>query len=365
MREKLAHVHVVIMIYMVQAGLVLFRFPQMEAEYFGTNGWASLLICFAAAALNILLLLPVHKMARGRSIFDIMEQSAPRLLLMPLYLAIVAVWGMMASLASKEYVHILKMVSFPTVAPPTFVLAIGILAYYLYSKGLYNIAKAAMIFFFLSVWMTLLLLYFFGDFQFARMTPFLFQESHHMIIGFLNIYPSYLGYELVLLMIPYADAKTKLVKAAFQSTFFAALLYLYIGIVCFGVFSLQQLKMVPFPVLDLLAAIRFPFMERIENLFYGFFLFSNIVTTTVYYWAASQFGGRIAPGWNGKLVGALIIAVCAGFSIVPNTLMETEAWVRRVGYAGIGVAVGLPVVVIGFLLIQKGKGGPARDQKQK
>lgn len=363
MREKLAHIHVVVMIYMVEAGLVLFRFPQLEAEHFGTNGWVSLLICFAAASLNILLLLPVHKMAKGRSIFNIMEHSAPKFLLFPFYLAIAGVWGMTASLASKEYVHILKMVSFPTVAPTTFVTAIGVLAFYLYSKGIYNIAKAAMIFFLLSFWMAFLLFYFLGEFQFARMTPFLFQESNDMLIGFMNIYPSYLGYELVLLMIPYADGKTKLVRAAFQGTFFAALLYLYVGIICFGLFSLQQLKMVPFPVLDLLADIRFPFMERIENLFYGFFLFSNIVTTTVYYWAASQFGRRIAPGWNGKLVGALLIAICAGVSLVPNTLMKTEAWVQTVGYAGICVAIGLPIVVIGFLLLQKRKGGPLHDQK--
>ena len=117
-----------------------------------------------------------------------------------------------------------------------------------------------------------------------------------------------------------------------------------------------------FPVLDLLALIKFPFMERIENLFYGVILFSNIASSTIYYWAASQVGGRIAPKLNGKWVGIVIIGLCAGASMVPNTLMETEAWLRKAGYAGICVAFGLPVVLIGFLLVQKRKGGPARDQ---
>src|SRR5690606_13562818 len=148
---------------------------------------------------------------------------------------------------------------------------ISLLSYYLYVKGIYNITKAAIVFFLLSVWMTLLLFYFYGEFEVARLSPFLFQESNRMAIGFLNIYPSYLGYELVMLMIPYSDGKTKLVNAAFLSSLFAALLYLYVGVICFGVFSLQQLKMSLFPVLDLLAIIKFPFMERIENLFYGFF----------------------------------------------------------------------------------------------
>lgn len=363
MSEKLAHSHVIILIYMVQAGLVLFRFPQMEAEYFGTNGWVSLLICFAVAVLNILLLLPVHRMARGRSIFQIMEQAIPRLALIPFYLAMTAVWGMLASLAIKEYVHILKMVSFPTVSPWVFVLTISLLSYYLYVKGIYNITKAAIVFFLLSVWMTLLLFYFYGEFEVARLSPFLFQESNRMAIGFLNIYPSYLGYELVMLMIPYSDGKTKLVKAAFLSSLFAALLYLYVGVICFGVFSLQQLKMSLFPVLDLLAIIKFPFMERIENLFYGFFLFSNIVSATVYYWAASQVGNRIVPKLNGKLIGLVIIASCAFVSLKPDNLMETEEWLRYTGYAGTLLAFGLPIVIIGCLLVrQKKKGGPVRDQ---
>jgi len=102
-------------------------------------------------------------------------------------------------------------------------------------------------------------------------------------------------------------------------------------------------------------------MERIENLFYGFFLFSNIISAVAYYWAASQAGSRIVPKLNGKLVGFLIILLGGCVSLIPNTLMETEAWLRNAGYAGFCVAFGLPVVLLGFLLVQKRKGGHARD----
>lgn len=357
MKEKLAFFHVFIFIHMVQVGLILFRFPQIEAEYFGTNGWASLLICFAAACVNILLSMPIFAAGKGRMIFEIMEQSAPKFMLYPFYLCLIVVWGMLASLTAKEYVHILKMVSFPTVSTMVLVAAIGLVSYYLLSKGIYNIAKAATVFFLLFTWLILLMIYFHQQFQWMRLTPFLFQDSHDMGVGILNVYPAFLGYELTLLLIPYSDRRTKLVKAAYWSTCFAAAEYLFIGIVCFGVFSLTQLKKSLFPVLDLLAYIKFPFMERIENLFYGFFLFSNIISIVAYYWSASQVAGQIMPKLNAKLTGILIIALCAGTSMIPGSLMDTEAWLRKAGYAGIAVAFGLPVILIGFLLVQKGKGG--------
>lgn len=362
MKEKLAFVHVLILIHMVQIGLILFRFPRLEAIYFGTNGWVSLWICFAAAMIHIALISPIIMLGGGRSPFAIMEQSLPRVILIPLYLILAGVWGMLASLAAKEYVHILKLVSFPTLAHTTLAVTLGLLAFYLLSKGVYNFSKAAMVFFLLSVWLTLILFYFHKEFEFARMTPFLFRDAQHIGIGFLNIYPAFLGYELIMLLAPYAGNRAKLVWAASLSTGFSLIQYTYLGIISFGMFSLDQLRRSIFPMLDLISFVKFPFVERIENLFYGFFLFANIITTVVYYWAASQAAGRIAPKLNPHWTGGLVIAASVGFSLIPATLLDTEKWLQFAGYAAIAAAFGLTLILLGFLLVQKAKGGTAREQ---
>lgn len=359
MQEKLTYVQVVVMLYIVQSGLVLFRFPQLEALYFGTNGWAAMLVGSAVATLNIAIILGVYKLGKGRSVFQILERSIPRALLFPLYASLIAVWSMMASLAAKEYIHILKMVAFPAIHSWVFMVMLGILAYYLYTKGIYNISKSAIVFFFLVIWMTLLLFFFFSDFSWGRMTPFLFREGKDGVRGFFDIYPAFLGYEISLLLFPYCDKKTNVLKAAFMANLYLTALYLYVSIMCFGVFSYAQLKHKLFPVLDLLAAVKFPFMERIENLFYGFFLFANIVTVAVYYWAASQAGARMAPNMSSKLIGFLIIAAATCVALIPDTLMETETWLRWSGYAGFVVAFAFPALLLTVLLCQKERGKPA------
>lgn len=362
MKEKLAFVQILVLIHMVQIGLTLFRFPRLEANYFGTNGWVSLLICFAAAMANIALILPIIRLGGGRSPFAIMEQSLSRHALFPLYLVLVGVWGMLASLAAMEYIQILKMVTFPALNPVVLAVLLGVLSYYLLSKGVYNFSKAAVVFFLLSVWLMLFLFYFYKEFEWARMTPFLFKESHHMGIGFLSIYPTFLGYELIMLLAPYARARSNLVKAAGWSTALSLVQYTYLGIVCFGMFSLEQLRRSVYPVLDLMSIVKFPFVERIENLFYGFFLFSNMMTTVVYYWAATQAAGRIVDKWHPKWTGGLVIAASVGFSLIPKTQHDTETWLRYAGFAAVAAAFGLTVVLLGFLLIQQGRRRAARDQ---
>ncbi|WP_276355157.1 GerAB/ArcD/ProY family transporter [Cohnella caldifontis] len=356
MQEKLSYTQALILLYIVQAGLVLFRFPQVEAQYFGSNGWSALLICFAASTLNILMVAGIYKLGQGKSVYDILERTIPRVLLFPVYFAVVAVWAMMASLAAKEYIHILKMVAFPTIHSSVFMIVLGLLAYYLYGKGIYSISKAAIVFLFLTVWMTLLLLFFFSDFRWSRLTPFLFREGTDYVKGFFNLYPAFLGYELSLVLFPYSDKKTKLTQAAFMANLYLTLLYVYVSIICFGVFHYNQLKHKLFPVLDLLAAVKFPFMERIENLFYGFFLFANIVTVAVYYWSAVETGLRIVPKMNRKLLGFVLIAAATGVAAIPDTLMETEEWLREIGYAGFVVSFGFPLILLAVLPFQRRKG---------
>lgn len=61
----------------------------------------------------------------------------------------------------KKYVLIFQMLSFPTTNPMVFKLAVDILAFLMITKGIYSISKAATLFFWLSAWMYLLMLWFF------------------------------------------------------------------------------------------------------------------------------------------------------------------------------------------------------------
>lgn len=355
MKEKLSQFHTAILIYMIQTGVYVFSITQVEAQYFGTNGWlitipASILVC-----LNIYQMYWVYRLGEGQSIFDILEKSIPKFILAPFYLAISTVWALIGCLVAKQYVLIFQMFAFPTTNPMVFKIAIDILAFMLLTKGLYNISKASTVFFWCTIWMSLLLLYYAGEFRIERLTPYIFQDSSNMLEGFSQIYLAYMGYELCLLLFPYTDKKTKLFRAVIYGNLVRTVFYTVLGFVSFGVVGKDMLKVMLFPLLDLLAYIKLPFIERIENLFYGFFLFTTLITLVLYFWAAGESTQRVFPRIKVNVQYFFIILVALLISYIPTVLNRIREWLLFLGYIQIGFAYIMPFILIVLLLWQRRK----------
>ncbi|MGO4699561.1 GerAB/ArcD/ProY family transporter [Paenibacillus sp. 2TAB26] len=355
MQEKLSQFHVTILIFMTQTGMVIFTLPRLLAHYFGTNGWLALVIIFMIVSLNILLISIVHRLGKGKSIFVVMEQSIPKFILFPFYLSLVLLWMMIGCLIAKQYVMVFQMIAFPTTNSMVFKLVFDGLAFFLILKGIYNISKTATVFFWAIIWLLLLLFYFYGDFQWSRLTPFFFQESAINMQGVASIYLAFLGYELCLLLFPYTDQKTNLMKAVWSGSFLIFLNYIYTSFIAFGFFGHKYLKDLEYPLLNILAYIQFPFIQGTENLFYAFFMFSIIVTSVMFWWAAKEVSIRMFP-ISQKILLLVILLVSYFISFIFDGLSELEQWLTILGYIEMCVAFGLPIALIILLLVQKTRG---------
>ncbi|CAM4258136.1 GerAB/ArcD/ProY family transporter [Paenibacillus alkaliterrae] len=130
--------------------------------------------------------------------------------------------------------------------------------------------------------------------------------------------------------------------------------YIALCFVCFGFYSFDQLKNMLYPLLDLLSYIRLPFIERIENLLFGFFMFTTLVTVVMYIWSAQEALRRIVPKANTKVLAFVIIAAAFAVAWLPDTLEEVGMWLQYLGYTETGVAFGLPLLLLVILLFNKG-----------
>ncbi|NQX45246.1 GerAB/ArcD/ProY family transporter [Paenibacillus tritici] len=353
MAEKLTPFHITILVYMTQSGIIIFTLPRQLAEYFGTNGWLFMVPCFVISSLNIYLISLVYHMGKGRSIFLILEQSISKVVLYPLYIGLSSVWLIFGCMIGKKYVLLFQMISFPTTNPMIFKLAIDLLALLLLTKGIYTISKATTVFFWVTIWMYLLLLGFIPNFQWVRLTPFIFKEGHDMVRGGLDIYTAFLGYELSLLYLPYMDHKKKSMRGVYAGNTILSVAYISFAFICFGFFSLGQLKKLLYPLLDLLAFIQLPFVERLENLLYGFFLFLILVTVVMYWWAAAESVQRILPRANISILCSILVGISFVVSYIPTTLDQVNTWIMYLSYAATGIAFGLPLLLVVLLLVQR------------
>ncbi|WP_169083761.1 GerAB/ArcD/ProY family transporter [Paenibacillus sp. PL91] len=352
--EKLYPFHIAILIYMNQTGVIIMSLPRLLAENFGYNGWLALIGISLLVNLNIYIISLVYQIGKGRSIFQILEGSLPRLILYPLYVILIGIWAITGCLVIKNYVYIFQIVSYNTTHTMFLKLLVDILAFLLVIKGIYNISKAATSFFWLTIWMFLLLFFFTKDFELARLTPYLFKGDTHFLEGGFIVYTAFLGYELSLLLFPHVDHKKKFFRAVYIGNGITTVAYLIFCLICFGFYSFEQLRNMIYPLLDILSYIQLPFIERIENLLFGFFLFTTIITVVVYVWSAQETLARMAPKVNKKILAFIILTAAYLVAWIPDSLNEVGKWLQYLGYAELGVAVGLPLLLIFILLIHKG-----------
>jgi Spore germination protein. len=359
--EKLSPFHTMILVFMIQTGVMALILPQLLAETFGTNGWITVLGFGLIASVNIVLIAAVYKVGKGRSIFQILEQSIPKFVLVPIYLALAVVWTLLGCMAGKEYILIFQMYAFPTTNPMEFKFIMDLLVFWLLTKGIYNITKASTIFFWLFCWMVMLTFFFYSDFSWTRLTPFLFKGGKFTYLESLDIYSSFLGYEIVILLFAYTNKRTKLIKSTLLGNLITTVTYCYLALITFGVYSLGQLKNKAFPVLEMLAYIRFPFVERMENLLFGFILFTVLFSILMYEWCALEMLKQIFPKLKANFLAFVLISTCYAIAFIPETLNEVGDWLSTLSMIECGIAFGLPLLLLVVLMFQNIGSRPAHE----
>ncbi|WP_270181515.1 GerAB/ArcD/ProY family transporter [Alkalihalobacillus sp. CinArs1] len=354
MSEKIAPFHLAILIYMIQSGVTLTKLPRLLAVDFGTNGWIMVILVSFVACCNIFLIGLVNRIGGGKDLFDIMEALIPRGVMAPFYLLLAFIYSVLVILIGKDYVVITQVLSFQNTNAYYFIIIMLLLVIYLVSKDVYTITKVTAVFFVFTVWMTLLIFYHIPYMSFTRMTPFFLAEGENFLLGFINLFTAFLGFEIVVFLFPYIDrSKKNWFRSVYIGNMITTFIYLVISIVSYMFFSLEQLKLTSFPVLNLIAFIEIELIERIESFIFTLFLMKIVVSIVMYIWVAKLLFKRALPVVPDKWV--TLILIFSGLAITFNANLEYEIgeWLNIFGLIGASIAIALPLIMLTVLGILK------------
>ncbi|MGE6204936.1 GerAB/ArcD/ProY family transporter [Guptibacillus hwajinpoensis] len=353
MSEKIAPFHLAILIYMIQSGVTLYKLPRMLAVNFGTNGWVMILIISFIAGFNIFLVGLVNRFRRGEDVFEIMEGLVPRKVLAPFYVILAIIWSILPLLVGKDYMLITQVLAFQNTSLLLLYSIILLLAIYLVIKDIYTITKATTIFFFLTIWMTFMLIYHIPYSSLIRLTPFILKDGSNPIQGMIEVYTAFLGFEMVLFLFPYIDqTKPKWFRSVYVGHVITTVVYGLTCFVSFMYFSFEQLKLTSFPVLNLIAYIEIELIERIESLVFNLFLMKILITVVMYLWAAKLLLHRAIPAIHEKWCVLILILVAFMITFKVDVAYELAPWLLIFGLAAVGIALGLPLLLLVTLWIR-------------
>ncbi|REE69707.1 spore germination protein (amino acid permease) [Paenibacillus taihuensis] len=350
LKERLHPFQLSILLYSIQNGLVVYTLPRVTAQYFGTNGWLSIIFIFILVNINILLIATIYKLGKGRSIFEIIEATIPKWVMIPIYLFIICVWIGLASMIMREYIFIMKIFFYPALPAVYFVIFFTLLGFQLLTGGIHHITKAFVVLICFVMPMLALLLYLISEFEFDRFTSFYFKGGTDYFEGSLRVYSAYLGIEVSMLLFPVVDKKWT--KSLFIGNFFSLFIYLIVTFMCFGFFSFDQVLNDLYPIMTLFEYTEVSFLSRAENLCFCVFAFKILATTVIYYWGAQKtlenIAGKVKPGlW-------IILILATGFvlALIPGSVAHVEKWSNWLSNCAILIAWALPIFVLGVLFIQ-------------
>lgn len=356
MTEKLHYLHIALLIYMIQLDITIFSYIHVVTDKIGTNGWAAVIILSLIALCNILFFYLVYRMGKGRSYFDILEGSIPKWVLSPFYLISAVFWICLGSFIVKNYVLLYQMYSLQNTNSIILYSFIAIMVYYLLSKGIYNIGKAATLFFIFTFWLFFLFLYFLPEWKLVRFTPYFFRGGEPFSwLNWAELFTIFLGYELCLFLFPYVNKQSKLFKGVVLGHLLISFVQIFAVLLVSGFFSFRQLQNTSYPMLDLAAYLEMPFIYRLEVPIFAIFLFSNLISGVMYSFAALSTLERVLPKVKTKVLalGVALIFFFVGF--IPKILRQVENLLINTFMIEMLFAFIIPFVLLLLLWIQSRK----------
>lgn len=352
MKEKLSPFQASVLIYLIQSGVTLFSLPRLVAEAFGTNGWIGLILIYIIVNINLVLIWLVFKMSKGKSMFEIIGVF-PKWITFPFCIFTAGVWMLLGVMVLVKFSMLLKVLFYHNVSL-IYLTSMGyILTFMLLKKDLYQIAKSTVVLFYFTVWTVFLLAFHLPEFNFIRLTPFLFKGATEIDFwkGGFPIYTALLGYELSILFVHMIEKKQ--LRSLITGNSITSLIYLGVTFVSYGFFSFGQLLKEMYPLVTLLGYISIPVLERVENFTFSIFGLKVLITTVMYLWGTKelmQYQFKSIQS-NYLLIGILIISFYVG--TIPKVIKDVDQWLTYITYAATAIAFLLPIFLLATIIITK------------
>lgn len=171
---------------------------------------------------------------------------------------------------------------------------------------------------------------------------------------------SYLGFEILLVIYPFLQKKEDFFYGAFIGLGITVLTYLYVVVIGVAYFGPGAIAKVIWPTIGLLNAIRLPIVERLE--FFFIFLWVGVAFRAVGLgmFASSYTFSRIFKLTDHGTIAWLIILPTFFVAQYYQSLTEAFVFADQMAVAGIGIALGIPIILLSVSLIL----GKKEDQKK-
>ncbi|MCR8644694.1 spore germination protein [Paenibacillus sp. N1-5-1-14] len=344
----------VLLVHGMQVGTGILSLPRLLAEEAGTDGWISIILAWLLNSTFSVLIVLVMRQYPNDSLSELFirlfGKISGKILIIPiLFHFIYFGWNIWlnTSLYVKEYF-------LPTTNIASIMFIIGVPIYFIGSKHIQVIARYSQLIFYMTIWMSLVMLFPLKEAHYIHLVPVLKEGIMPVIKGIVPTVYSFLGYEVVYFVYPHLKQKELAIKGVLIASTLTMMIYVFVTLVCFVYFSPYEISSYYQPVLILLKVVEFRFLERFDIIFLAFYLLvvskAMIPYTSTMAAGTAQLLGIHSHKW---IVFIYIVAALIFTYFMQPSWMNSEEWMKWAGYSGIIVSYCLPIMLLIYIYFYK------------
>jgi spore germination protein (amino acid permease) len=346
--KKLNNYHVIFLINGAMTGLGALYLSR-DLSPMGYNQWVMLLIFGIVANIAIIPMIKLGLKYPSNNLFEINEKLLGKLLGKIVNIIIIIYGILIVITVSKGYLTLLQITLLTNreiIIPFFFLLGVMI---YIVTGGIKLVARFCIIGFFFTIWIMFTAWWSITTGTTSHIFPLFNFTLKEAAKAFHSGFTSLMGFELIMFYFPYIIKQEKVFKYTTIGIWITIPVYIVGVFSCTVYLSPWQLENIKFPLLTLMKAIEFSFIERLENIIVAFWVFLILSTTVAYLWMTKK-GIDVLLGKIKTMHLYVSVFIIAIFPLLPIPIKIEKFLLEELHiYIGYGVIL-LPVLL---LLIHK------------
>ncbi|MEG0472158.1 MAG: GerAB/ArcD/ProY family transporter [Solibacillus sp.] len=273
-----------------QIGIGLLSLPSTVFGHSKSDGWMSVLLAGISIQILILLLWTLLNGFKGKSIFEILVIVFGNYIGKSINILYTVYFLLVMALLALLFANLLKEWILGYTPLSVLILIILGTAIYIGKSDLRVLAR----FYMLTAGVTLISIIlpwfaFTFNYEWAYLFPMGQSGVKNITIGAHDAIVAMIGFEIIAVILPFVQGTYKQsLKSVSLANMTVTFIYVYFTICCFLIFSPAEIKIISEPVLYLLKAVNFPWVERLDLIFLSIWIIPMTTSLVTYLYLSSK-----------------------------------------------------------------------------
>ncbi|MCJ8007658.1 GerAB/ArcD/ProY family transporter [Lederbergia wuyishanensis] len=325
-KQHISPFQLILVLIHAQIGVGIVSLPYDMFNKSNGDSWISVLITGVILQVMILLIWILMSRFPNKNFFEMLQTLFGKFFGKFITILYSGYFNFVAGMVLAKYGYAIKVWMLPLTPKWLLLVLMIVTAIYIVKENLRILTR-----FFLLASFTLIVFIALSAYslKFSNITYILPIGSHgiqKIINGISAGFPSFQGFELLMLLFPFVRADRKSVlKAATIANVFVTIFYTFIVLTCLLFFNPRELKLVPEPVLYLIKSFSFKIIERPDLIFTSMWIVL-VATTLMSLLFVSSIGLSFVMNTKSHKYFAYITAfACFLIALIPQGKFEIEA----------------------------------------